>query len=296
MCKRGFKSTGHGNIPRLEPGIWIIAPPAARRVYIPNSKLAHQPKSQRAWEWGWADTRYLYARCESNFPPLWWCGQLPHPGYAAVCEISTSPGKGEGAGGVMRISIWSVYSSDEHFTRIDGGTSQRVVAGWMFSVIVWYTDERLSAKSFIWRGTAHMSRMHFWMSLSFSYRGWGLGSTSCAILCVSTQTILCCLLVSPVEPLSDSVILYHRYKQKLAEYLKPVRVVGKQWQLCFRASEHQYSARAFHEKCDNKGPTVTLVRVGHNVFGGYTDKSWGGDRCELVIIRSTNIPKCTANQ
>ena len=74
------------------------------------------------------------------------------------------------------------------------------------------------------------------------------------------------------------------YKQKLAEYLKPVRVRGKQWQLCFRASEHQYSARAFYEKCVNKGPTVTLVRVADHVFGGYIDQSWD-KRGELV---STN--------
>ena len=92
---------------------------------------------------------------------------------------------------------------------------------------------------------------------------------------------------------SDSAILrdHTEYEQKLNEYLEPVQVEGKQWQLCFRASENGYSARAFHFACDNKGPTVTLVRVGDNVFGGYTDKSWDGDKSELVIIRSTNTPK-----
>ena len=70
-----------------------------------------------------------------------------------------------------------------------------------------------------------------------------------------------------------------------------MQVEGKQWHLCFRASENGYSARAFHFACDNKGPTVTLVRVGDNVFGGYTDKSWDGNEGELVIIRSTNISK-----
>ena len=98
---------------------------------------------------------------------------------------------------------------------------------------------------------------------------------------------------------SDSAILrdHTEYEQKLNEYLEPVQVEGKQWQLCFRASDNAYSARAFHFACDNKGPTVTLVRVGDNVFGGYTDKSWDGDKSELVIIRSTIIyQKCTANQ
>ena len=64
------------------------------------------------------------------------------------------------------------------------------------------------------------------------------------------------------------------YEQKLNEYLEPVQVEGKHWQLCFRASEHQYDSWAFHFACDHKGPTVTLVRVGDKVFGGYMDNSW----------------------
>ena len=77
---------------------------------------------------------------------------------------------------------------------------------------------------------------------------------------------------------SDSKILrdHPDYEQALKVFMEPVQVTGKQWQLCFRASENSYSASAFHVACDNKGPTVTLVRVAANVFGGYTDKSWNG--------------------
>ena len=71
------------------------------------------------------------------------------------------------------------------------------------------------------------------------------------------------------------------YERQLKEYLETVQVGGKQWKLCFRASENEYSTRAFHEACDNKGPTVTLARVGEEyVFGGYTDKSWNGSAGE----------------
>ena len=75
---------------------------------------------------------------------------------------------------------------------------------------------------------------------------------------------------------SDSNILrdHPDYEQALKVFMEPVQVTGKQWKLCFRASENSYSARKFHTACGNKGPTVTLVRVGDNVFGGYTDKSW----------------------
>ena len=69
----------------------------------------------------------------------------------------------------------------------------------------------------------------------------------------------------------------HEAQKKLTVYLDPVQDGKKTWELCFRASEHQYSAYAFHAYCDHRGPTVTLVRVGKDVFGGYADKSWEGD-------------------
>ena len=73
-----------------------------------------------------------------------------------------------------------------------------------------------------------------------------------------------------------SVILndHQDYLQTLANYLAPVQVPGKTWRRCYRGSEQSFSATSFHSNCDNKGPTVTLVRVNENVFGGYTDKSW----------------------
>lgn len=33
----------------------------------------------------------------------------------------------------------------------------------------------------------------------------------------------------------------------------------------------------FHSRCDNKGATVTIIRVGENIFGGYSDVSWDGE-------------------
>ena len=45
--------------------------------------------------------------------------------------------------------------------------------------------------------------------------------------------------------------------------------------LLYRASEHGFSASKFHELCDNKGPTVTIIetKAGY-VCGGYTEISW----------------------
>ena len=48
------------------------------------------------------------------------------------------------------------------------------------------------------------------------------------------------------------------------------------WKLCYRASRDGWRSSNFHTRCDYKGPTVTIVRVGYYIFGGYADVAWGG--------------------
>jgi hypothetical protein len=48
------------------------------------------------------------------------------------------------------------------------------------------------------------------------------------------------------------------------------------WNLCYRASKDGWSAKDFHKHCDNKGPTVVLVKVNDFIFGGYTYQHWDG--------------------
>ncbi|EFC38782.1 predicted protein [Naegleria gruberi] len=46
-------------------------------------------------------------------------------------------------------------------------------------------------------------------------------------------------------------------------------------ELLYRATRDGFSAKNFHEKCDNKGPTLSLIKSEHgNIFGGYTSVSW----------------------
>lgn len=50
---------------------------------------------------------------------------------------------------------------------------------------------------------------------------------------------------------------------------------NKKYTLLYKATTDSCSATAFHNKCDNKGPTVTILYNVHNsVFGGYTSVSW----------------------
>ena len=48
------------------------------------------------------------------------------------------------------------------------------------------------------------------------------------------------------------------------------------WRLLYRASRDGFAAAVFHSKCDDKGPTVTIVKSGNNIFGGFTKQSWAG--------------------
>jgi hypothetical protein len=47
------------------------------------------------------------------------------------------------------------------------------------------------------------------------------------------------------------------------------------WNRLYRGSEHEFSAAAFHRLCDNKGPTVVLIKAKNGrVAAGYSCVSW----------------------
>ena len=76
----------------------------------------------------------------------------------------------------------------------------------------------------------------------------------------------------PAKTFEESVLLTNENHQSLLKSWLP-SPEGK-WRLLFRASRDGFAASAFHSKCDNKGPTVTIVRSGNNIFGGFTEESW----------------------
>ena len=83
-------------------------------------------------------------------------------------------------------------------------------------------------------------------------------------------TVKACM---PDEPFRESTILTNVDHRKILKGWLPEVLVGE-WRLLFRASRDGFAASAFHSKCDNKGPTVTVVKSGANIFGGFTEKSW----------------------
>ena len=68
----------------------------------------------------------------------------------------------------------------------------------------------------------------------------------------------------------------------LSNWLAPVaKGVYSFWKRCWRASVDGWASSTFHSRCDGKGPTVTIIRVGKYIFGGYTSISWG----KLLLLR-----------
>ena len=76
-----------------------------------------------------------------------------------------------------------------------------------------------------------------------------------------------------------------KYRDKLNSYLIPVLHSSSRSRFvrCWQAKTDGWAASTFHSNCDGKGPTVTIIRVGSYIFGGYTDVSWYSSMYQFMI-------------
>ncbi len=73
--------------------------------------------------------------------------------------------------------------------------------------------------------------------------------------------------------LPNSQLVSQQYDSKLREWIGDYK-----WRLIYRASEHGYTAESFHAYCDDKRPTLVVIKSsGRWIFGGYTTRSWNGN-------------------
>ena len=67
-----------------------------------------------------------------------------------------------------------------------------------------------------------------------------------------------------------------KFKQKLGEWLTQTG----NWKICWRATQDGWAGTTFHNLCDGKVPTLTIVKVVKDnknlIFGGYTTVTWAG--------------------
>jgi hypothetical protein len=76
----------------------------------------------------------------------------------------------------------------------------------------------------------------------------------------------------PLELFVGSELLSMEHQLKLNEWCK---TPNQQWTLLYKASRDGFEASKFHDKCNNKGTTVSIIRsTGGYIFGGYTSISW----------------------
>ncbi len=73
------------------------------------------------------------------------------------------------------------------------------------------------------------------------------------------------------KPFEESEILTNDENRGMLKSWLPS---GSKWSLLFRASGDGFAAKTFHSRCDKKGATVTIVKSGDNIFGGFTEVSW----------------------
>lgn len=87
----------------------------------------------------------------------------------------------------------------------------------------------------------------------------------------------------------NSVILKDKkeLQYQLQCWLQEDQIDVSDWKLLYRASQDGFAAKSFHSKCDNRGPTLTLIQsTGGWIFGGYTPASWTQSR---VLIHDHRI-------
>ena len=86
------------------------------------------------------------------------------------------------------------------------------------------------------------------------------------------------------RPFKDSMIMSSDQQQTLIKWLKETLTSAScDYALLYRASRNGWAAANFHSCCDNKGPTVTVVKNGNYIFGGYTDQSWESNGRTIIV-------------
>ena len=94
----------------------------------------------------------------------------------------------------------------------------------------------------------------------------------------------------------NSTILHGNqyYLRYLHRFLASAPGVGEDssWFLCYNATTHGWKAKTFHDSCNGKRNTVTIIQEGQYVFGGYTDIPWGKTLFDcLSTFKRTLVPR-----
>ncbi|CAM4850396.1 unnamed protein product [Rotaria magnacalcarata] len=78
-----------------------------------------------------------------------------------------------------------------------------------------------------------------------------------------------------IIPFPNGTLLQLAYQKKLNEFYGKT---NQRWELIYKAKRDGFDANTFHSRCNNKGPTITIIQSNSNhLFGGYTAIPWTSD-------------------
>ena len=73
----------------------------------------------------------------------------------------------------------------------------------------------------------------------------------------------------------EQISLFNLLFNEIAKHEDNKDIKSIETKLLYRGSVNGMSATTFHEICDDKGPTLTVIHNEHDhIFGGYANKSW----------------------
>lgn len=79
-----------------------------------------------------------------------------------------------------------------------------------------------------------------------------------------------------INPSLISNILTLKDVKMISDWINPE--TSFKYTLLYQGSRDGDSAKTFHDLCDNKGPTVSIIQTQQNwIFGGYTKQSWSSN-------------------
>jgi hypothetical protein len=95
--------------------------------------------------------------------------------------------------------------------------------------------------------------------------------------------------------LNDSNIL--KTKKDQEKMLHFLNKKFKSFELIYRGTRDGDSAKNFHQKCDNRGPTLTICKEKDGkIFGGYTETNWDSDNRHAKSDKEAFIFSITGNK
>ena len=91
-----------------------------------------------------------------------------------------------------------------------------------------------------------------------------------------------------LSPFKDSwIIKDETHRSAVQSWLPPNATCS----LLYRGSTDGRTPADFHRCCDNKGPTLVVIKSGEYIFGGYTSQSWESGLCAIHCCTWTIKPR-----